>query len=93
MKRLIAVVIMLFVGVPLYAGDMVHLKSKAGDVTFEHKAHGEITECKTCHGSGTPGKIDLGGMELAHRLCGGCHTEKKMGPQANKCMECHKRSK
>ena len=91
MKRLIAVVIMLFVGVPLYAGDMVHLKSKAGDVTFDHKAHGDITECKTCHGSGTPGKVDLGGMEPAHKLCGGCHTEKKMGPQANKCMECHKR--
>jgi hypothetical protein len=46
-------------------------------------------ECKTCHGEGTPGKLSLGGKDPAHKLCTGCHTEKKAGP--TKCFDCHKK--
>lgn len=92
MKRIVAaVVLLLFIAAPVIAADMVTLSSKMGDVTFNHKAHGEKAECKICHGHGTPGKLSLGGKDPAHKLCGDCHTEKKAGPAVNKCMECHKK--
>jgi len=91
MKRLIAfVVVLLLLAAPVIAADMVTLKAKMGDVTFNHKAHSEANDCKTCHGDGEPAKITLG-KDPAHKLCGGCHGEKKMGPQPTKCMECHKK--
>lgn len=92
MKKIVAVVVLLlFIAAPVLAADTITLKSKMGDVTFNHKAHGEKTECKTCHTAEPPVKFALGGKDPAHKLCGGCHTEKKAGPAANKCMECHKK--
>lgn len=92
MKRIVVVLMLvLFLAVPVVAADMVTLKAKMGDVTFNHKSHSEANACTVCHGEGTPGKFALGGKDPAHKLCGGCHGEKKMGPQANKCMECHKK--
>ena len=67
------------------------LKAKMGDVTFNHKAHGEKQGCKACHATEPPAKFAIGGKDPAHKLCGGCHTEKKAGPAATKCMECHKK--
>jgi c(7)-type cytochrome triheme protein len=92
MKRIVAlVVLLLFVAAPVMAADMVTLKSKMGDVTFNHKVHGEKVGCKACHPTEPPAKFALGGKDAAHKLCAGCHAEKKMGPAANKCMECHKK--
>lgn len=92
MKRLIVcAVLLLFVAAPAIAADTVTLKAKMGDVTFNHKAHGEKVGCKACHPSDPPAKFAIGGKDPAHKLCGGCHTEKKAGPQASKCMECHKK--
>jgi hypothetical protein len=76
MKRIVTVVVLLlFVAAPLMA--------------FNHKAHGEKVGCKACHPEATPAKLTLGGKDPAHKLCQGCHTEKKAGP--TKCMECHKK--
>jgi len=92
MKKLVAVVmLLLFLAVPVIAADTVTLAAKMGDVTFNHKVHGEQAGCKACHPAAPPAKFALGGKDPAHKLCGGCHTEKKMGPQANKCMDCHKK--
>jgi len=89
MKKLLAVVLMvLFVASAAVAADMMTVKSKTGDVTFNHKVHGETAECKACHGEGTPGKLTLG-KESAHKLCKGCHETKKTGP--TKCFDCHKK--
>jgi cytochrome c553 len=89
MKKLVAVVLMvLFVASVAVAADMMTMKSKQGDVTFNHKVHGETAECKTCHGEGTPGKLTLG-KDPAHKLCKGCHETKKAGP--TKCPDCHKK--
>lgn len=71
------------------AADMVTLKAKTGDVTFNHKVHGEKVGCKACHPEATPAKLNLGGKDPAHKLCLGCHKDKKAGPA--KCMECHKK--
>lgn len=90
MKKFVAIVLMvLFVAAAAGAADMVTLKAKNGDVTFNHKAHGEKVKCDVCHGAGTPGKLSLGGQAKAHKLCQDCHKEKKAGP--TKCMECHKK--
>jgi hypothetical protein len=92
MKRIVVlVVLVLFVASPVIAADMVTLKAKMGDVTFNHKAHSEQNACKTCHPTEPAGKFSLGGKEPAHKLCTGCHAEKKMGPQSSKCMDCHKK--
>ena len=92
MKWIVLVVaLMAMVVSPVLAADMVTLKAKNGDVTFNHKVHGEKADCKICHGEGTPGKLSLGGKDPAHKLCTGCHTEKKAGPVLNKCMDCHKK--
>ncbi len=90
MKRVIAVVVLLmFVAAPVLAEDSVTVKSKTGNVTFNHKAHGGTGDCAVCHGSGTPGKLTLGGKDAAHKLCQGCHKVKKAGP--TKCFDCHKK--
>lgn len=90
MRKVLAVVLMvLFVVSAAGAADMVTLKAKNGDVTFNHKVHGEKYGCKSCHGEATPAKMVLGGKDPAHKLCQTCHQEKKAGP--TKCMECHKK--
>ncbi len=92
MKRIVAfVVLLLFIAAPVIAQDMVTVKSKMGDVTFNHKVHGEKAGCKACHPTEPAAKFALGGKDPAHKLCTGCHAEKKAGPQANKCMDCHKK--
>jgi len=94
MKRIVAVVVLLlFVAAPLMAADTVTLKAKNGDVTFNHKVHGEKFGCKSCHPTEPPAKYALGGKDPGHKACTTCHTEKKAGPQANKCMDCHKMKK
>ncbi len=90
MKRTIAAIVMvLFIASFAMAADMMTMKAKNGDVTFNHKVHGDTATCKACHGESTPGKLTLG-MDSAHKLCKGCHESKKAGP--TKCMECHKKS-
>ena len=92
MRLIIVVIALLALAVsPVIAADMVTLKAKMGDVTFNHKAHGEKVGCKSCHPAEPPAKFAIGGKDAAHKLCGGCHTEKKAGPAANKCMDCHKK--
>jgi c(7)-type cytochrome triheme protein len=92
MKKIVAVIVLLlFIAAPVFAADTVTLKAKNGDVTFNHKVHGEKAGCKACHTAEPPAKFAIGGKDPAHKLCGGCHTEKKAGPAANKCMECHKK--
>jgi c(7)-type cytochrome triheme protein len=92
-KFVVVVVLLMFIAAPLaaVAADTITLKAKNGDVTLNHKVHGEKYGCKACHPEATPAKLSLGGKDPAHKLCGGCHTEKKAGPAANKCMDCHKK--
>lgn len=73
----------------------VSLKSKNGDVNFNHKLH-QAQGCKKCHGAGTPSKIELD-KDKAHALCTECHKEKAKGPEttkdAKKCTACHSKNK
>ena len=90
MKKCLAVFVMvLLIAIPAFAADMVTLKAKTGDVTFNHKVHGSAMGCAACHGTGTPGKLSLGGKDAAHKMCLGCHKEKNAGP--SKCFDCHKK--
>lgn len=91
--RLIIVVVALLAlaAAPVLAADTVVLKAKMGDITLNHKAHGEKQGCKSCHKTEPPAKFAIGGKDAGHKLCGGCHAEKKAGPQPAKCMECHKK--
>ncbi len=76
---------------PAYSGQIpetVTLEAKNGNITFNHKAHGERAECQTCHAEGTPQKIELD-QAMGHKLCRGCHEEQGAGP--TKCAECHKK--
>jgi hypothetical protein len=88
-KALAVIVIMLLTAASAFAADSVTVKAKNGDVTFNHKVHGSTGGCPACHGTGTPGKLSLGGKDAAHKLCTGCHKEKKAGP--TKCLDCHKK--
>jgi predicted CXXCH cytochrome family protein len=87
-KFLAAALLAVFAATAAFAADTVVLKAKNGDVTFDHKKHSASGDCKACHGEGTPAKLTLD-KDSAHKLCKGCHTEKKMGP--TKCGECHKK--
>ena len=90
MKKVLAIVLMiLFVVASLaIAADTRTMPSKTGNVTFNHKVHGEKVGCNACHTEGTPAKLTLG-KDSAHKLCKGCHETKKAGP--TKCMDCHKK--
>lgn len=90
-KLLVAAMLVAFASVTAMAGgpDSVTVPAKNGNVTFSHKGHIATMDCKTCHGAGTPGKLDLGGKDKAHALCIDCHKAKKAGPV--KCAECHKK--
>jgi len=92
-KTVVVVVLLMFIAAPLaaVAADTVTLKAKMGDVTFNHKVHGEKYGCKSCHPVDPPAKFALGGKDPGHKACTTCHGEKKAGPAANKCMECHKK--
>ena len=86
---------------PLQAATPVDvvIKSKLGNVTFPHRVHEKIVaNCETCHHMG----VAAGGCirchnthpdaprakDALHRLCKGCHAEKK-GPSG--CKDCHKK--
>jgi predicted CXXCH cytochrome family protein len=92
MKRfaavLIAVSFLAAATIAFAAPDSVTLEAKNGNVTFNHKGHSASMDCKTCHGEGTPAKIDLN-KDSAHALCMDCHKTKGAGP--TKCGECHKK--
>lgn len=86
MKRLLAALMLVAFAATAFADDTVVMKAKNGDVSFNHKMHGEKMECALCHGDGAPGKIAMG-KDKAHTLCKNCHT-KEGGP--TKCGDCHK---
>ncbi len=89
MKKILAcILLVLFVTSTAGAADMITLKAKTGDVTFNHKVHGDSVTCKPCHGDAAPGKLKLG-KDAAHKMCKGCHDSKKAGP--TKCFDCHKK--
>jgi len=89
MKKLLVVAMLVaFAATTAVAADTVVLKAKNGDVTFNHKAHGEKVGCKSCHGEAAPGKLELD-KDKAHALCKDCHTTKGAGP--TKCGDCHKK--
>jgi predicted CXXCH cytochrome family protein len=86
---LIAVLLVVFAAAPALAQpDTVTLEAKNGNVTFSHKGHAGMMDCATCHGAGTPGKLELD-KDSGHKLCMDCHKEKGAGPV--KCGECHKK--
>lgn len=90
MKRIIAAIVVgvFFAGTAL-AADVMSLPAKNGNVSFNHKAHADmVKDCKACHEK-TPGKIEGFNKDSAHKLCKGCHEQKKAGP--TKCGECHKK--
>lgn len=91
MKNLIiAAMLVAFATSAAFAADVVVLKAKNGDITFNHKAHQDtLKDCKICHGDAKPAKMELD-KEKAHALCKECHTTKGQGP--TKCGECHKKA-
>lgn len=70
------------------APDTLVLTASQGQVTLPHLVHAKLFPCATCHGDGTPGKIDLT-KDAAHELCRDCHKAKGAGPTA--CGECHRK--
>lgn len=85
-KLIIAAMLVAFVAAPAFASDTIVMPAKNGDVTFNHKAHGEKLGCEACH-EGEPAKIELD-KTSAHALCKDCH-KKQSGP--TKCGDCHKK--
>jgi hypothetical protein len=68
--------------------ETVVYEAKNGNVTFDHKAHGErLGDCAKCH-EGTPAKIAID-KDAAHgAACKDCHAS-STGP--TKCGDCHKK--
>ena len=92
MKKIIAAVALgIFCAGTALAADEMVLKAANGDVKFNHKQHADtLKDCKVCHkDQATPGKMESLDKDAAHKLCKGCHQEKKAGP--TKCGECHKK--
>lgn len=86
-KLIIAMMIIAFAVTAAWAADVVTYENKKGNVTFNHKAHGEQLGCKSCH-EGTPAKIAVD-KKVAHKaVCKDCH-KKQSGP--TKCNGCHKK--
>ena len=69
--------------------EKVTLKAKNGDVTFNHKSHGDRLKCAACH-EGAPAKMAPLGMAAGHKLCLDCHKAQG-APAPTKCNECHQR--
>jgi hypothetical protein len=68
--------------------DSVTFDASQGRVILPHLVHAKLYPCATCHGEGTPGKINLG-KDAAHDLCRDCHKAKGAGPTT--CLGCHKK--
>ena len=88
MKIAAAIALSLAFAASALAADTVVYPAKNGNVTFTHKLHQGKLACKECHGAGAPSKIAID-KDVAHKLCKGCHSDKKAGPV--KCGECHKK--
>ena len=86
-KLIVAVMIVAFAVTAAWAADVVTYESKKGNVTFNHKAHGDKIGCKSCH-EGTPAKIAVEKKTAHKALCKDCH-KKQGGP--TKCNDCHKK--
>jgi hypothetical protein len=78
-----------------FAGEpaKVTVKSKKGDVTFDHAAHGKTVGCEKCH-------HNFKGGDKSKPKCGDCHKAAAEGttPSAkdafhNSCTKCHKAEK
>jgi len=73
-----------------FAADVIVFPAENGKVVFSHKKHQEaMKDCAACHTS-TPGKMRGSGQYRPHRLCIGCHENRKTGPV--NCVDCHKPS-
>lgn len=90
MKKLVILMMLLaFVGTTVaFAADSYTYENAKGNVTFDHKVHGEklAGDCTKCH-AGTPAKIEVN-KDFAHGTCKDCHKAMN-GP--TKCNDCHKK--
>jgi len=88
MKKLLVVCILAsFAATAAFAADVVTFEAKNGNVTFNHKAHGEKLGCDACH-EGTPAKIEMSKDKAHKQLCKVCHKEKGI---STSCKTCHKK--
>ncbi len=88
MKKLLVVCLLVaFAVAPALAADVVTFKAKNGNVTFNHKAHGEKLGCDACH-EGTPAKIEINKQTAHKKLCKSCHKAKGI---STSCKTCHKK--
>lgn len=87
-KLLVAMMLVAFAATIAFAADTVTLEAKNGNVTFNHKAHGEKNACTVCHADAKGGKLELD-KDAAHALCKDCHAKGGAGP--TKCGDCHKK--
>ena len=86
-KLVIAVMLVAFAATAVYAADVITYESKKGNVTFDHKAHGDKMGCDKCH-EGEPAKIEIDKKAAHGASCKGCHKSDG-GP--TKCNDCHKK--
>ena len=86
-KLIIALMLVTFAATAVWAADVVTFENKKGNVTFNHKAHGEKLGCKACH-EGTPAKIAVDKKSAHKAVCKSCHKAQS-GP--TKCNDCHKK--
>ena len=84
-KLIVAVMIVAFAVTAAWAADVVTYENKKGNVTFNHKVHGEKLGCKACH-EGAPAKIAVDKKAAHGAACKDCH-KKQGGP--TKCNDCH----
>lgn len=70
--------------------DTITFRSGSGTVLFSHKKHQDtVKDCTACHSAG-PGPIKENGQFRPHKLCIGCHENRKSGPV--NCVDCHRES-
>ncbi len=86
-KLIVAVMIVAFAVTAAWAADVVTYENKKGNVTFDHKGHGDKLGCKACH-EGAPAKIAIDKNSAHKQVCKDCH-KKQGGP--TKCNDCHKK--
>ncbi|PLX75162.1 MAG: cytochrome C [Desulfuromonas sp.] len=84
-KLIIAVMLVAFAVTVAYAADVVTFETSKGNVTFDHKTHGEKLGCEACH-QGTPAKIAIDKSAAHGGACKDCHKTNN-GP--TKCNGCH----
>ena len=73
-KLIVAMMIVAFAVTAAFAADVVTYENKKGNVTFNHKAHGEKLGCKACH-EGAPAKIAVDKNSAHKALCKDCHKK------------------